>query len=63
MLRADGASVDVSAAASAPRPNDYDGVVIGGSIHAGKYGPALNDYVKANVAALNAMLKARAERD
>lgn len=53
----------MSAAASAPRPNDYDGVVIGGSIHAGKYGPALNDYVKANVAALNAMLKARAERD
>lgn len=55
VLRGDGMSVDVDTADSAPAPDDYDGVVIGGSIHAGRYASALSDYVKANVAALNAM--------
>jgi menaquinone-dependent protoporphyrinogen oxidase len=55
VLRGDGASIDVHPADSAPAPDAYDGVVIGGSIHAGKYGPALTDYIKANLAALDAM--------
>ena len=55
VLRGDGANVDVHTADSAPAPDAYDGVIVGGSIHAGRYGPALIDYVKTNASALNAM--------
>lgn len=55
VLRGDGASVDVHTAASVPVPEGYDSVVVGGSIHAGKHGSALSDYITTNAAALNAM--------
>jgi menaquinone-dependent protoporphyrinogen oxidase len=55
VLRGDGASVDLHTADSAPAPDGYDSVVVGGSIHVGKFGTALTDYVTANLAALNAM--------
>ena len=55
VLQGDGASVDLHTADSAPAPDGYDSVVVGGSIHAGRYGSALTDYIKANAAALNAM--------
>lgn len=55
VLRADGATVDMHTADAAPPPDSYDVVVVGGSIHAGRYGSALVEYVKANAATLNAM--------
>jgi len=55
VLRAGGALVAVHPASAAPGPGEFDSVVIGGSIHTGKYGPSLTGYVEANVAALNAM--------
>lgn len=51
----DRVSVEIYAADSAPTPKVYDCVIVGGSIHAGRYGSALTEYVKANSAALNAM--------
>lgn len=46
-------SVEVYAVDSAPAPKLYDGVIVGGSIHAGRYGAALYDYVRAYADALN----------
>jgi len=54
VLQGDDASVDLHTVDSAPAPDGYDSVVVGGSIHVGKYGAALTGYVKANLAALNA---------
>jgi menaquinone-dependent protoporphyrinogen oxidase len=55
VLRADGARVAIHPASAAPGPQGFDGVVIGGSIHTGRYGAALTSYVEANIAELNAM--------
>ena len=38
-----------------PGPKDYDGVLIGGSIHIHKYQPAVAHYITHHVAALNKM--------
>jgi menaquinone-dependent protoporphyrinogen oxidase len=55
VLRGDGIMVDIYPSESAPAPEEYDAAIVGGSIHAGKYGSVLRRYVTANVAALNAM--------
>ena len=54
-LRGLDCDVEVHAADSAPSPDAYDAVVVGGSIHTGKYGAALVEFITSNVAALNAM--------
>jgi menaquinone-dependent protoporphyrinogen oxidase len=39
----------------APPPDEFDGVVVGDSIHAGQHSKQLNDYVSEHVERLNAM--------
>jgi len=41
--------------AGPPNPENYDAVLIGASIHSGKYQPAIQDYIHAYKQALNVM--------
>jgi menaquinone-dependent protoporphyrinogen oxidase len=52
---AQAAEADVYRAADAPSPDDYDGVIVGGSLHAGKHQPELVEWVKANLSALSGL--------
>ena len=54
-LRTTGADVDVANAAGAgkvPKPDQYDAVVVAGSVHAGGYQRAVRRWVRTHVAAL-----------
>jgi menaquinone-dependent protoporphyrinogen oxidase len=55
VLRDSGVHMDVHPVASAPAPDGYDGVVVGGSIHTGKYGGELVDYLRDHAHALDSM--------
>src|SRR5690349_6236976 len=53
-LRQQGKTVDVhDASLTQPQPDDYDGVVVAASVHAGKYQRPLVRWVQAHRAALN----------
>lgn len=54
MIGKAGASVDVIDAADAPAPTDYDGVVLGDSIHAGRHSRALTTYLTQHLAEVQA---------
>ena len=54
-LRAQGATVDVrDAGATHPHPEEYDGVIVAASVHAGKYQPSVVRWVQSHRATLNA---------
>jgi menaquinone-dependent protoporphyrinogen oxidase len=55
VLREHGDTVDVYEVEAAPPPDDYDGVVVGDSIHAVKHSRPLVHYLGAHVDALNSM--------
>jgi menaquinone-dependent protoporphyrinogen oxidase len=54
-MREQGAEVDVRDAADAPAPAEYDGVVLGDSIHIGHHSKQLRDYAKAHADVLGKM--------
>ena len=55
VLRADGISVDVREAESAPAPAGYEGVVVGDSIHTVHHSRALVRYLQEHVEALDVL--------
>jgi menaquinone-dependent protoporphyrinogen oxidase len=55
LLEGSGETVDLHPASSAPPPDGYDGVVIDGSIHTGKHGSELVDYLRNHAQTLNGM--------
>lgn len=54
-LRAEGAAVDLFEVGHAPPPGDYDGVVLGDSVHAGRHSRALARYIAKHGDELDAM--------
>lgn len=54
VLRDDGDDADVRALASAPAPDDYDGVVLGDSIHVGRHSRPMPKYLERHAAPLRA---------
>lgn len=54
VLREEDLEVEAVAVGDAPSPAGFDGVVLGGSIHAGQHGRALLDYLRAHAEVLAA---------
>jgi menaquinone-dependent protoporphyrinogen oxidase len=55
VLREEGVTVELATTDVAPAPDDFDGVIVGDSIHAGEHSKQLTAYLTQHVAALNAM--------
>jgi menaquinone-dependent protoporphyrinogen oxidase len=54
VLRSEGADVEVTRARDVKRPDDYDAIVVGASVHAGQIPGALKRFVRRNAEALAA---------